>query len=386
MSDIELTILLPCLNEAVTLASCITKAKQFLINENIHGEILVADNGSTDGSCDIAVANGARVIHVNTKGYGAALNAGIQAAKGKYIIMGDADASYDFLNLTPFLTKLRDGFDLVMGNRFKGGIHEGAMPFLNKYLGNPVLSLLGRLFFKTPIGDFHSGLRGFRRASMLNLHLQSQGMEFASEMVAQATLHQLKITEVPIELFPDGRNRRPHLRPWRDGWRHLRLLLLMSPNWLFLYPGISLIIVGVCAMLLLINGPFTIGRLNFDVHTLLFSGLFIIVGLQAIFFSLFCRLLAAFYTRFSLPAPNLQKFLQQFTLERGLVIGLILVIMGCLGSVYAFWYWMHQAFGPLIPAQLMRVLIPSFTALISGMQIVFASFFVSVLQLYYRYQ
>lgn len=231
--ECEITILMPCLNEAETLAECIKKANHFLTSSKVKGEILVADNGSTDGSQAIAESHGARVISVPTKGYGAALKSGIDAARGQFVIMGDADDSYDFLNLMPFLAKLREGYDLVMGNRFKGGIREGAMPLLNRYLGNPVLSLIGRLFFKSKIGDFHCGLRGFKRDRFQQLGLQGDGMEFASEMVVKATLKKFKITEVPTQLFPDGRSRRPHLRPWRDGWRHLRLLLLFSPRWLF---------------------------------------------------------------------------------------------------------------------------------------------------------
>jgi len=240
----ELTILMPCLNEAETLAICIQKAKIFLAKENILGEIVITDNGSQDGSQHIAEMQGARVVHVVERGYGAALLFGIQNALGQYIIMGDADDSYDFLNLMPFVKKLREGADLVMGNRFKGKIEQGAMPLLNKYIGNPILSFLGRLFFRSQVGDFHCGLRGFKRAAIQQLHLQSHGMEFASEMIAKAALNQLKITEVPTTLAPDGRSRRSHLRPWRDGWRHLRLLLLLNPRRLFLYPGLGLILLG----------------------------------------------------------------------------------------------------------------------------------------------
>jgi glycosyltransferase involved in cell wall biosynthesis len=286
MDAYELTILLPCLNEAETLAQCIQKAQAFLAHERVQGEILVADNGSTDGSQAIARQQGVRVISVVVKGYGAALKAGIRAALGRYIIVGDADDSYDFFDLKPFLIHLRAGYDLVMGNRFKGGIASGAMPVLNRYLGNPILSCIGRLFFHSQVGDFHCGLRGFCRYRLMELDLQGEGMEFASEMVVKATLQQLKVIEVPVKLFPDGRTRRSHLQPWRDGWRHLRLLLLLSPRWLFLYPGLFLLGSGLLLMLLLLSGPFKIGRLHLDIHTMLFAGLLMIVGLQPLQHSL----------------------------------------------------------------------------------------------------
>lgn len=377
---IELTILMPCLNEAETLASCIIKAKDFLNHEKISGEILVADNGSQDGSQQIAEKYGARVIHVPDRGYGAALRHGINQAAGQFIIMGDADDSYDFLHLSSFLTKLREGYDLVMGNRFKGNIKPGAMPLLNKYLGNPVLSFIGKVFFKSPIGDFHCGLRGFKREAIQALNLQTTGMEFASEMVVKASLCQLKMTEVPTTLSPDGRSRRPHLRPWRDGWRHLRLLLLLSPRWLFLYPGLLFVIFGVISMGLLISGPLKISKYSFDIHTMLFASMFIIVGLQAVFFFVYARLIAISGMKFSLSHESgLTSFLKIFSLEKGLFLGIILTLLGCGGSLYSFLVWMYNSFGPLLPTQIMRILIPSFTFLITGIQIIFSSFFVSML-------
>jgi glycosyltransferase involved in cell wall biosynthesis len=381
MESYELTILMPCLNEAETLATCIQKAKHFLTAENINGEILIADNGSSDGSQDIARTNGARVIPVATRGYGAALKSGIHAAQGRYIIMGDADDSYDFQHLMPFIHKLREGYDLVMGNRFKGGIVKGAMPFLNRYLGNPVLSFLGRQFYKSHIGDFHCGLRGFRRDRLQQLDLQGDGMEFASEMVVKATIKKLKLTEVPIQLFPDGRSRRPHLRPWRDGWRHLRLLLLFSPRWLFLYPGLFLMLSGVLLMSLLAMGPLVIRNINLDIHTMLFSGMFMIVGLQAISFSVFATFIANHHLK--MQSPRDLQFLKHFTLERGLIIGSLLALIGGSGACYTFWYWMYHSFGNLVPTQIMRVLIPSITSFILGIQLVFASFFMSMLELHY---
>lgn len=383
MQNIEITILMPCLNEAETLAICINKAKKFLTTANVRGEVLIADNGSTDGSQDIAKAHGARVVAVPTRGYGAALKSGIKAAQGNYIIMADADDSYDFLNLTPFLTKLREGYDLVMGNRFKGGIVKGAMPLLNRYLGNPVLSFLGRIFFKTSIGDFHCGLRGFKRDSFLALELQGDGMEFASEMIAKATFKNLKITEVPTSLYPDGRNRRPHLRPWRDGWRHLRLLFLLSPRWLFLYPGLSLILIGLLLMSMLITGPIVINHIYFDIHTMLFSGFFMIAGLQAVCFAIFSKLISEPY-RHTINKDFSLRIIQHFTLERGLLVGFIFLIVGGIGACYSFWYWAHQSFGPLLPTQMMRMLIPAITSLVIGLQLMFASFFMSVLKLNLR--
>src|SRR5919197_585369 len=267
-SGVELSIVMPCLNEAETLTICIRKAKQSLREHSIAGEIIVADNGSHDGSQALAARMGVRLVHVQAKGYGNALMGGIAAARGKYVIMGDADDSYDFTSLGPFITKLRAGYDLVMGNRFKGGIQPGAMPVLHRYLGNPVLTGLGRLLFGSPCGDFHCGLRGFNKAAIMRLGLRTTGMEFASEMVVKATLYRLRIAEVPTTLSPDGRSRPPHLRSWRDGWRHLRFLLLYSPRWLFLYPGALLMLVGLVMMLWLLPNPRAIGYITLDVHTL----------------------------------------------------------------------------------------------------------------------
>ncbi len=369
MTICEVTILMPCLNEAETIATCIHQANDFLTTENLHGEILIADNGSNDDSANIATSLGARVISVAKRGYGAALLAGIAAAQGRFIIMGDADASYDFKNLSAFLQKLRDGYDLVMGNRFQGGIAAGAMPFLNRYLGNPVLSSLGRLFFRNHIGDFHCGLRGFRRDAILQLNLQGDGMEFASEMIIKATLHELNITEVPTRLFQDGRSRPPHLRPWRDGWRHLRLLLLFSPRWLFLYPGALLLMVGLLLMSLLVWTPLQVGHVRLDIHTLLFSGFFVILGVQAVSFGITIKW---------------WHKLTHFTLERGLLLGLCLIFLSSIGVGYGFWYWQHLSFGSLAPTQMMRILIPAITFFIVGVQIIFSSFFLSFLNLHVR--
>lgn len=285
--DIELTILMPCLDEAETLGICIQKANTFLADNQVVGEILIADNGSQDGSIAIAEKLQARVVNVPEKGYGAALLSGIYSARGKYIIMGDSDDSYDFTALMPFLEKLREGYDLVMGNRFKGGIMAGAMPTLHQYFGNPVLSGIGRFFFKSEIGDFHCGLRGVRKEAVAAMHLQTSGMEFASEMVIKATILGMKIVEVPTVLYPDRRTRSPHLRSWQDGWRHLRFMLIYSPNWLFLYPGLLLILIGVILGAWLLPGPRPFFGTVLDIHTLFYAALMILVGYQSVTFAIF---------------------------------------------------------------------------------------------------
>lgn len=376
--DCELSIVLPCLNEAETLGVCIDKAAAFLERHKVLGEIVIADNGSTDGSQQIAAARGARVVAVVERGYGAALMGGIRAASGRYIVMADADDSYDLANLFPFLEKMRAGFELVMGNRFKGGIKPGAMPHLHRYLGNPVLSGIGRLFFHCPASDFHCGLRGFSKAAIERLDLHTTGMEFASEMVVKASLFGLKIAEVPTTLSPDGRSRPPHLRSWRDGWRHLRFLLIYSPRWLFLYPGLTLVSAGLLVMLVLMSGPKTINGTTFDVHTMLYASTAVLLGLQAIAFSLFSK---AYAVRAQLLPPNdfVASFLRVATLERGLIIGGAAVLIGLAGSICAFLAWGHKSFGALVPSSMMRLVIPSLTSLAAGFQVMFASFFLGIL-------
>jgi glycosyltransferase involved in cell wall biosynthesis len=374
---------MPCLNEAETLAVCINKARSFLARNNVAGEIIVADNGSTDGSQAIAESCGARVVHIETRGYGAALMGGISSARGRFVIMGDADDSYDFIGLEPFLAKLREGYDLVMGNRFMGGIKPGAMPALHRYLGNPVLTGIGRLFFKSPVGDFHCGLRGFRKSAIESLELQTTGMEFASEMIVKATLHHLRIAEVPTTLSPAGRSRHPHLRSWRDGWRHLRFLLIFSPRWLFLYPGILLMALGSAVMTWLLPGPRTIGNTTLDIHTMLYASLSIILGFQVIAFALFSKVFAV-NTRLIPKDDRLSSFLKVATLESGLMLGALLCILGTAGSVYAVAIWSHVSFGPLTPSSMMRLTIPSMTFLALGVQIIFASFFLSLLGLKHK--
>ena len=378
--SLELTILLPCLNEAETLAVCIDKAMGFLKKHKIKGEVLVADNGSTDGSQKIAVSCGSRVANISSRGYGAALIGGIEAAKGKYIIMADADDSYDLVNLMPFVVKLREGYDLVMGNRFKGEIKPGAMKPLHKYLGNPVLTGLGRIFFRTSIGDFHCGIRGFSRASIQALGLQTTGMEFASEMVVKASLMNIRVAEVPTTLSPDGRSRPPHLRSWRDGWRHLRFLLIYSPKWLFWYPGILLAICGLAGMCILLPGPLHIGRLELDIHSMLYASAAMIIGLQIMAFSIFSKIFAM--NAHLLPEDqSIRSLTRRLSLEKSLVLSVLLSLTGLAGSLYALSVWGHNSFGPLIPANMMRVVIPSVTCLAIGIQIGFMSFFMSVLNI-----
>ena len=366
------TVLMPCLNEAETLATCIKKAQGYFAEHQIDGEVLIADNGSDDGSQAIATELGARVVNIPEKGYGSALRGGIAAAAGKYVIMGDADDSYDFSDLTLFVEQLEAGYELVMGNRFKGGIKKGAMPPLHKYLGNPVLTWIGKLFFPSPCGDFHCGLRGFSKEAIEQLDLRTTGMEFASEMVVKASLNKLAIAEVPIILYPDGRSRPPHLRSWRDGWRHLRFLLLFSPRWLFLYPGILLMVLGLVSTIWLLS--------SIKVHSLIYSTTAIIIGFQTVTFSMFTKAFAM--SEGLLPDDyRLKRLFRYLSLEKGLILGGLLVLLGLGGSGYALKLWQSTAFGSLNPEQTMRIVIPSVTCLALGFQVVFSSFFLSVLGL-----
>jgi glycosyltransferase involved in cell wall biosynthesis len=379
-SACALTILMPCLNEAETLARCISKAKSFLICNSIRGEIVVADNGSSDGSQQIAEACGARVVTVSAAGYGNALRGGISAARGNYIVMGDSDDSYDFSRLELFLEKLEQGFDLVMGNRFRGGIGPHAMPALHRYLGNPVLTAVGRIFFGSPCGDFHCGLRAFRRDSILRLGLQAPGMEFASEMIVKATLQGLRIAEVPTTLSQDGRGRAPHLRSWRDGWRHLRFLLLFCPRWLFLYPGAVLFGIGLCGMVWLLPAPRSIVGITFGIDSLFYCCLAILVGFQSMLFWLFANIFAA--REGLLPeSPRLQRFLDTFALELGLLIGCVLLFTGLALGVFAVASWGAARFGPLSPEDIMRIVIPSGAAISLAFEVGYGSFFISVLSM-----
>ena len=379
-AGIELSIVLPCLNEARTVTRCIAKALGYLQRAGVAGEVLVADNGSTDGSQQLANQAGARVIAVPERGYGAALIAGIRAARGRFVVMGDADDSYDFSALDAFVAKLREGYQLVMGNRFLGGILPGAMPPLHRYLGNPVLSFLGRVFFRVPVRDFHCGLRAFDRNAILRLDLCTPGMEFASEMVVKASLARLQIAEVPTTLSPDGRDRPPHIRSWRDGWRHLRFLLMFSPRWLFLYPGMGLVGLGLVAQAMLYSGPLPIGPVVLDIHTMLYACAASVVGLQMIWFAVFAK--AAGIRAGIFPEDRrMALLLRTFTLERGIVAGLVLLALALVMAVWPVLLWERVGFGALDPAVTMRLAIPAVTLVILGMEVLIAAFFLSILSL-----
>jgi len=379
-TEVELSIVMPCLNEGETLRTCVEKAQQALREHHIVGEIIVADNGSTDGSREMAEQLGARLIKVEKNGYGSALMGGIMAARGKYVVMGDADDSYDFAHVPRFLEKLRQGFDLVLGNRFKGGIAASAMPPLHRYFGNPALSWASRLFFHCPTGDIYCGLRGFSRDAIQQMDLRTTGMEFAVEMVVKATLMGLRIGEVPTTLAPDGRNRPPHLRTWLDGWRTIRFMLLYSPRWLFFYPGVFLMLLGIAVDLWLFPGPRTVSNVTFDAHTFLYAAMAILIGFQAICFGLFARTFAV--TERLLPEDALLNvFFRAFTLETGLAIGAVLVAAGLAGSVYAVNAWRLKDFGHLDFSRTLRIVIPAAMAITLGFQTVLSSFLVSILGL-----
>jgi hypothetical protein len=380
MPDLDLTILMPCLNEAETLAICVRQAAQAIHDSGVRGEVVVADNGSVDGSVEIAAAEGARVVNVSTRGYGAALIAGIEAARGKYIMMADADASYHFEHLPRFLPKLDEGYDLVMGNRFAGAIEPGAMPPLHKYLGNPVLSMVGRVFFRIPVRDFHCGLRAFRRDAILKLNLRTTGMEFASEMVVKASLAGLRMTEVPTTLSPDGRSRPPHLRSWRDGWRHLRFLLLYSPRWLFFYPGLAALVAGLIASALLLPGPVTLGHFTFDVDTLTYALGLVLIGAHITVFAVSAKVFGT-QEGFLPKNPAFERLFQYITLETGLLFGCALLLLGAGILGYAVFLWHAAGFGDLSPTRMLRLTLPSAACFMLGVEAIFASFFLSLLGL-----
>jgi glycosyltransferase involved in cell wall biosynthesis len=376
--EVEVSVVMPCLDERESIGECVRMAREGLERAGAAGEIVIADNGSTDGSQEIARELGARVVEVPRRGYGAALMGGFEAARGRFVVMGDADASYDFSSIAPFVERLRAGDDLVMGNRFRGGIEDGAMPFLNRYLGNPVLSFLGRLFFHSGIGDFHCGLRAFRRDALPGLDLQSHGMEFASEMVVKATLRGLRVSEVPATLSPALRSRPPHLRPWRDGWRHLRFLLLFSPRWLFFYPGLALMAIGLVAMVALLPGEIRALGTGFDVHTLVYASAMIVVGYQAILFAVFARIYAM--TSGFLPGkPWIEDLYERLSLEAGAVVGALLIAAGLAMSVVAIAVWGGSGFQDLDYRDTMRLVVPASTLLMLGVQTMLASFFISIL-------
>jgi glycosyltransferase involved in cell wall biosynthesis len=382
-TPLELTVLMPCLNEAKTLASCVRAARKFLDEAGVRGEILVADNGSTDGSRDIALEAGARVLSVPQRGYGAALMAGIESARGRFVIMGDADESYDFSRLGGYIADLRGGSDLVMGNRFKGGIAAGAMPFLHRYLGNPVLSFIGRLFFRNSIGDYHCGLRGFSREAVLRLGLVTQGMEFASEMVAKSSLAGYRITEVPTTLSVDGRGRPSHLRTWRDGWRHLRFLLLFCPRWLFLYPGFAMLMVGLLGFSLLQFGPVNLVHVGLDIHSLLYMAAATVLGMQLIQLALLTKWMGALAG--IVPVPKwMERWPRYMNIEAGLVLGAALLLIGLIGSLRLVYDWGIAGFGALEPREAMRAVIPSVTLMILGVQAAAGALFAGALHFCWR--
>lgn len=375
----ELTVVMPCLNEAQTLGICIRKAQESFARIGIEGEVVVADNGSTDGSQQIAEELGARVVPVERRGYGAALTGGIAAARGRWVIMGDADDSYDFSKLEPFVEGLREGYDLVAGNRFKGGIRPGAMPWLHKWLGNPTLSFIGKRLYGTPAGDIYCGLRGFDREKIAALDIRSSGMEFAIEMIVKATMQGLRVTEVPTTLSPDAEGREPHLNTWTDGWKSVRLLLLYSPKWLFLFPGLLLLAIGIAGMAWLIPGERAIGGVGFDVSTLLYFALAVIIGLQAVYFFLTARWFGI--TEGLLPDdPRIRRLLEgRGRLELGLVVGVVLISVGGALSLYALVNWNDADFGRLDYPDTLRVVIPGATLIAVGMQTALSALFLSVL-------
>jgi len=379
----EISIVMPCLNEAETLAACIQKARQGLDSAGVRGEVLIADNGSTDGSIEIAEKAGARVIRVKEKGYGSALRGGIQAAHGRWVVMGDSDLSYDFSKIDGFVDKFRQGYELVMGCRLpRGGgtIAPGAMPWKNRWIGNPSLSFIGRLLFNCPAQDFHCGLRGFSREAFQKMELKTTGMEFASEMVIKATLKGFRIAQVPITLHPDGRSRPPHLKPWRDGWRHLRFMLLFSPRWLFIWPGLALVLLGLALGIPLGFGPLHIGSVQLDTNTMLVAGAMLIVGLQVVFFGLVTKLYCV--AQGLLPeSRQLTTILGLFSLERGILAGLVIIAIGMGFLMAAVLKWKAAEFGIISYPESLRLVIPAVVCVTLGVQTVFYSFFLSILQL-----
>jgi len=377
---LDLTILMPCLNEARTLPPCIRKALSFLARSGLSGEVVIADNGSSDGSQQIARALGARVVDVSDKGYGNALIAGIKAARGRWVVMGDSDDSYDFGNLDGFVEALKGGAQLVMGNRFAGGIAEGAMPPLHRYLGNPVLSFIGRLLFKSPCRDFHCGLRAFDRAAIGELELSAPGMEFASEMVVKAAIRNLRIAEVPTTLAKDGRDRAPHLRSWRDGWRHLRFLFLFSPRWLFLHPGIAMFAAGLMAMLALLGGPVSIGRVGFDIGTLLYSAALALIGWQSVLFWV-CAKLHGVREGIVPPDPAFERVLRHLSLEAVLLGSVGLFLAGLVLATLSVTQWQAAGFGVLDATHSLRLVIPAVTIMLLAVQTAYTGMFLAVLQI-----
>jgi glycosyltransferase involved in cell wall biosynthesis len=377
---IEVSIVMPCLNEAETLARCIGHAQSAVKKGGYSAEIIIADNGSSDGSQRIARELGASVVDVPRRGYGSALIGGIDAARGRFVVMGDADDSYDFEAIAPLIDKLREGYDLVVGNRFMGGIEPGAMPWSHRWVGNPALTLISRIFFNAPVGDTHCGLRALTKDAYGRMRLRATGMEFASEMVIKASLKGMRITEVAVKLRPDGRSRPPHLRTWRDGWRHLRFMLLFSPRWLFLYPGLALFALGAILSALLIGGPLHVAGVRLDIHTLLVAGFLSLIGYQLVLFAVFTKIFAI-RMGFHPPHPVLLRVFKFVNLEVGVLAGALMVLAGIVGLVAAVVSWQAVSFGNLDPSLTMREVIPAVVLLALGTQTVFASFFISILSI-----
>jgi glycosyltransferase involved in cell wall biosynthesis len=384
--DIELSVVMPCLNEADTLEVCIGKAQKAMREIGIRGEVVIADNGSTDGSISIANRLGARVVNIAERGYGAALRGGIEAAYGKYVIMGDADDSYDFLDIPKFVEKLRAGNELVMGCRLPGGggkILPGAMPQLHRWWGNPMFSAMVRKMFKAPIHDVYCGLRGFTRELYDRLDLRCTGMEFATEMVIKSSLFREKIAEVPITLHPDGRKAHaPHLKTFSDGWRTLRFFMLYSPRWLFLVPGIALVVLGLIAWGLALPRV-EIHGIDFDAHTLLFGSLFLLMGYQSILFSVFTKIFAV-SERLVPEDKRLTGMIKFITLERSLLASVVVLIAGVVLLLLAVARWRAHQFGALDYSSTMRLTVPGVTFAALGFQTILSSFFISVLGMKHR--
>jgi len=373
--DVEVSVVMPCLNEARSVGPCVATALAAMREAGICGEVVVADNGSTDGSVAIAAEHGARVVHAPLRGYGQALRKGIEEARGRFVVLGDADASYDFGFVPAFVEKWREGYDIVMGNRFKGGILDNAMPWHHRYIGNPVLTGILNLFFRAGIGDAHCGMRGFDRSVYARMDLRTTGMEFASEFVIKAVKLGARVAEIPVTLRPDTRGRPPHLRTYRDGWRHLRFMLLFAPNWLYLAPGGILVTVGLGLIMWLLPGPRLVGRLVFDVHTMLFGLIFALLGVEIISVGLLVRVFS-YCERFDHRRHSLERWLKTFRLEQGLVAGAALGLAGLGGNAWVFWTWAASGFGPL--AQIRGVIFWSLWLFV-GVQIIFTSFFLSIL-------
>jgi hypothetical protein len=351
-----------------------------LCQGDISGEVLIADNGSTDGSREIAEKLGARVVPVADRGYGAALIGGIRDANGRYVIMGDADDSYDFSALGLFIERLREGADLVMGNRFRGGIAPGAMPLLHKYLGNPVLSWIGRLLFHVEVSDFHCGLRGFNRDRVQALNLRTMGMEFASEMVVRAALSDYRIDEVPTTLSKDGRTRPPHLRTWQDGWRHLIFLLIYSPKWLFIYPGLFVLALGICASFALLPGAVKVGNVAFDIHTFAVACIAVLVGTQSMSLGAIAFRFATVHKLLP-PSQRFSSILTALTLNRILIAAAVVTLGGLAGVIFCILQWASTGFGPLEYSALLRILIISLTAIAIGIQMVLTGFLLAIVEI-----